>query len=331
MKVALGDQARLQEVVQRMPEVVKEMELAMNQFSGLNTTCGPATFSKEQWQGLITEVGLLRSWSQEAAVRFILQNEFNQTTVSLATVLEESELRLKFGSRDPLVPPPISQAMFDEVTEHLEPKLHTLMAALAGSDSEQVHIASVSLSEETKKVKKEFLQDALASNPNKPVLRIDMASQQIMLAWQVFKETLMLKANLNSTADGVSKSIAKFESAQSHLKDGGSGIPAVIRNRFDIFKQWNQVMARWQVFKDLILSQSASIAEMEVALDVLVADLELALELYTIPDEPLRADTLWPIIAYSAIAVFVLFVICCACVVFCSLRKKKTDKEVAEV
>ena len=32
-------------------------------------------------QGLITEVGLLRSWSQEAAVRFILQNEFNQWPV----------------------------------------------------------------------------------------------------------------------------------------------------------------------------------------------------------------------------------------------------------
>ena len=45
-----------------------------------------------------------------------------------------------------------------QVTEHLEPKLHTLMAALAGSDSEPVHIASVSLSEETKKVKKEFLR-----------------------------------------------------------------------------------------------------------------------------------------------------------------------------
>jgi hypothetical protein len=32
-----------------------------------------------------------------------------------------------------------------------------------------------------------------------------------------------------------------FESAQNNLKDGGNGIPAVIRNRFDIFKHWNQV------------------------------------------------------------------------------------------
>lgn len=331
LKVALGDAAWLQEVVMRMPEVVKDMELAMNQFSGLNTTCGPVTFSKEQWQGLITEVGLLRSWSQEAAVRFILQNEFNQTTVSLATVLQESEMRLKFGSRDPLVPPPISQAMFDEIAEHLEPKLHTLIAALAGSDSQQVHIASVSLSEETKKVKKEFLQDALGANPNKPVLRIDMASQQIMLAWQIFKESLMLKANLNVTVGDVENSIAVFESAQNNLKDGGNGIPAVIRNRFDIFKQWDQVMASWHVFKDLVLSKAASIADMQTALDSLVIDLAVALELYTIPDEPLRADTIWPIIAYSAIAVFVLFVVCCACLVFCSLRKKKKDKEVAEV
>eukprot|EP00435_Cladocopium_sp_Y103_P074853 s70_g51.t1 len=330
LEVALGDAARLQEVVKRTPEVVQEMELAMNQFSGLNTTCGPVSFSKEQWQGLITEVGLLRSWSQEAAVRFILQNEFNQTTVSLSAVLQESELRLKFGSRDPLVPPPISQAMFDEVAEHLEPKLNTLIAALAGSDSQQVHYASVSLSEETKKVKKEFLQDALASNPNKPVLRIDLASQQIMLSWQIFKESLMLKANLNSTAAEITSSLAAFESAQQHLKDGGGGIPAVIRNRFDIFKQWDKVMASWQVFKDLILSNAASIAETQVALDSLVIDLQVALELYTIPDEPLRADTVWPIIAYSAIAVFVLFVACCACLVFCSLRKKK-DKELAEV
>ena len=44
-----------------------------------------------------------------------------------------------------------------QIAEHLEPKLHTLIAALAGSDSQQVHIASVSLSEETKKVKKELL------------------------------------------------------------------------------------------------------------------------------------------------------------------------------
>ena len=34
LKVALGDAAWLQEVVMRMPEVVKDMELAMNQWPG---------------------------------------------------------------------------------------------------------------------------------------------------------------------------------------------------------------------------------------------------------------------------------------------------------
>ena len=52
---------------------------------------------------------------------------------------------------------PIGDDDFVQIAEHLEPKLHALIAALAGSDSQQVHLASASLSEETKMLKKELL------------------------------------------------------------------------------------------------------------------------------------------------------------------------------
>ena len=41
----------------------------------------------------------------------------------------------------------------------------------------------------------------------------------------------------------------------------------------------DQVMASWSVFKELILSGAGSISETQMALDNLVLDLELALEL----------------------------------------------------
>lgn len=331
LDVANGNQERLADVVSLTPKAISDMETAMDQFSGANTTCAPISFTKEQWQGLISEMGKLRSWSQEAAVRFILRNEFNESTTSLAATLQESELRIKYGSRDPLVPPPLSQAMYDEVADHLEPKLLTLISALEATDSLAVNEASLLVAVEAKKTKKEFLQDAVASNPDMPVLRMDIASLQIMLSYRIFKEALMLKANLNATASSISTSLGEFETNQNALRDGGSGIPPVIRNRFDIFNQWDQVMGSWTVFKELILSQNGQIGEMEVALVALVEDLQTALDLYTIPDEPLVADTLWPIIAYGAIAAFVLCVFCAACVVFCSLRGQKKKADTSEV
>jgi len=331
LDVANGNKERLADVVSLTPQAISEMETAMDQFSGANTTCAPVSFTREEWQGLISEVGKLRSWSQEAAVRFILRNEFNESTTSLAATLQESELRIKYGSRDPLVPPPISQAMYDEVADHLEPKILTLITALGGTDSIEVNEASLLVASEAKKTKKEFLQDAVASNPDMPVLRMDTASLQIYWSWRIFKEALMLKANLNVTASSISTSLGEFETNQNHLRDGGGGISPVIRNRFDIFNQWDKVMSTWTVFKELILSQNGQISEMEVALVALVEDLETALDLYTIPDEPLVADTLWPIIAYGAIVAFVVCVICAACVVFCSLRSQKKKPDTSEV
>ena len=56
-------------------------------------------------------------------------------------------------------------------------------------------------------------------------------------AFTRFFKILTVVSRTTTTSAG----IAVFESAQNNLKDGGNGIPAVIRNRFDIFKQWDQV------------------------------------------------------------------------------------------
>ena len=48
---------------------------------------------------------------------------------------------------------------------------------------------------------------------------------------------------------GVLQGLGEFESNQNALRDGGSGIPPVIRNRFDIFRQWDKVQQKTDICK----------------------------------------------------------------------------------
>ena len=47
-----------------------------------------------------------------------------------------------------------------------------------------------------------------------------------------------------------SQGLGEFETNQNHLRDGGGGIPPVIRNRFDIFNQWDKVQQKTDIWAE---------------------------------------------------------------------------------
>eukprot|EP00913_Durusdinium_trenchii_P012165 g11426.t1 len=185
------------------------------------------------------------------------------------------------------------------------------MDALKSADSLRVVAGSISLMKQVDKIKKEFLRKAGASNPSLPIGRIDVASKQslgaewrsrsIMLTHKIFKEKLIMMSTLNATGISLETSLAEFEANQRYLRDGGNGLDAVILHRFDIFKEYDKVMAKWQVYKDL-------------------------------PCTP-RAEMQWSILAYTLIGVFVCAVMCVACVVYRRYggHKEKLKQEQAQV
>eukprot|EP00913_Durusdinium_trenchii_P012164 g11425.t1 len=100
LEVARGDAQKLQEVVELEPLAVKEMKVAMRQYSGFNITCDDLSYTDDEWEGLVGEMGKFRALTQEAAVEFILTNEFNGSSdLLLGDLVLESEKRIKFGSR----------------------------------------------------------------------------------------------------------------------------------------------------------------------------------------------------------------------------------------
>lgn len=334
LEVARGDAQKLQEVVELEPLAVKEMKVAMRQYSGFNITCDDLSYTDDEWEGLVGEMGKFRALTQEAAVEFILTNEFNGSSdLLLGDLVLESEKRIKFGSRSPIVPPPYSQKVLEQFIEEIDPTLLDFMDALKSADSLRVVAGSISLMKQVDKIKKEFLRKAGASNPSLPIGRIDVASKQIMLTHKIFKEKLIMMSTLNATGISLETSLAEFEANQRYLRDGGNGLDAVILHRFDIFKEYDKVMAKWQVYKDTILEKRADIESIQTALRELIVELEIALQLYTIPDDPLRAEMQWSILAYTLIGVFVCAVMCVACVVYRRYggHKEKLKQEQAQV
>ncbi|CAJ1445109.1 unnamed protein product, partial [Effrenium voratum] len=122
----LVDIAALEEnmadLVRLVPLTTKSMEVAVGQYEHVEAvSCESAQLSPEEWQGLLLELGRLRRLSQQVCIDFFL----NSTS---AETLQESERRLKFGSRIPLVPPPYSQESFNKVAG-LVPALRALQEA----------------------------------------------------------------------------------------------------------------------------------------------------------------------------------------------------------
>ena len=253
--VAHGDAQHLEPLVRITPLAVDtalEAALALNS----NASCGNSSLAAQEWRAAHAEVATLQRLSQEVTAKFLVQ----QGSQRLESVqdLDTSWRRVMFGSWQPAVAAPSSQAHFDELLQ-FEPAVASLKAAVAGTDAMAVLAASDRLMEAAGALQSQYLANALGADPTWPGRRVDVAIHQITLANKVFKEAVLFVFDLRTTNAELSAVIGDFDAAHLQLKDGGDGVPPImIPERNDLLDQWNQIDSAWQglkQFKDSMTSE----------------------------------------------------------------------------
>jgi len=312
------------------------MQVAVEWYKAeVSASCDAFSPSIDQWKGLILEIGRFRRLSQEVSSDFALlelnvSTDVNDTS---QTSLRTSAKRLRFGSHLPLVPPPLTQRLLDDLSEQMLPALDSLDAAIEQQDV----LAVFNHSSEVLGVAEAFLESFFvggnADAVDAPLRRMNLASRQIALAQKIFADFVLLSRNA-SILTSMTETQASFASAHARLRDGGQGIARLSLVRQDLLKQWERIGNAWSAFSEKVsVLPSSRLDDRELmlrnaqdALMILISELEVALPMFGIKDEELRGDILWPIIAYSAAVSCMLL---CACAAVYAVRRHYAEREVA--
>ena len=333
-EVARGDRS-LTKLANFTSQFDVEMQVAVEWYKAEGSaSCDAFSPSIDQWKGLILEIGRFRRLSQEVSSDFALL-ELNVSTVDVnksRTSLRTSAKRLRFGSHLPLVPPPLTQRLLDDLSEQMLPALDSLDEAFEEDDV----LAVFNHSSEVLLVAEEFLESFFvrgnADAEDAPLRRMNLASRQIALAQKIFADFVLLSRNA-SIVTSMAETQASFASAHARLRDGGHGIARLSLVRQDLLKQWERIGNAWSAFSEkvsmlpsLLDDRELMLSNAQDALMILISELEVALPMFGIKDEELRGDILWPIIAYSAAVSCMLL---CACAAVYAARRFYAEREVA--
>ncbi|CAK9063358.1 unnamed protein product [Durusdinium trenchii] len=315
MGVASGELDSLSSLGKANIALGSQMQKVVNWVKAGDASCDPLSLSVEDWQGLILEVGRLRSMSQEASIEVLLSDasitnssreSLNAKKIFVATSLR----RLRFGSQSPRVPPPALQVLLDDFSLHLQPGIRSLEQALGGDDVQQVLQAGSWVMVEADQFLQRFFTEADAQASPVPLQRMNVADRQIALARQIFKEFLMTFVSQQSdpnitSSESLSQSISAFSTAHQSLRYGGNGIPELSPVRLDVQKQWETIGRAWSTFEAQLHEPPSwdELEKIQVDLTALVVELEVAVPLFAIKDEELRGDYLLPALVYSGIVV----------------------------
>lgn len=338
LSVAGGNLDDMQQLTQLNPEIIALLDIAAGWFGDpRDKTCAAPVLTGVEWQGLINEVGSMRAMSQEAAGDYILSNNRNGTStqgglLNTKARIESSLKRMKFGSRAPSVPAPTTQPILDDLLNVLMPAVDDFLSALKGEDTAKVLETSSALLEVTEALKSQYLASAASSEL--AVKRYDAMSRQVMLVRKMKKEALVVVYQVGdgnaSSAATLQATIDDFASMHMALNEGGRGIEPVILSREDILDQWALIDAAWERLRPLLSTTNPlDVPEMSEAAKALEAELQAAIPLYAIPDNPKPPEVLWSALAYIGIICFVLGVCCAACCVLYSAHRRR-KKEAAE-
>lgn len=312
-----------------------EMQVAVEWYkAGGSGSCDAFSPSNDHWKGLILEIGRFRSLSQEVSSDFVLLDLNMSTDVNASrTSLRTSAKRLRFGSHLPLVPPPLTQGLLNDLSEQMLPALDSLDEALEKDDV----LAVFNRSSEVLLVAEAFLESFFvvgnADAVDAPLRRMNLASRQIALAWKIFGDFVLLSKN-TSIVTSMAETQASFASAHARLRYGGQGIVRLSLVRQDLLKQWERIGNAWSIFSEKVsVLPSSRLDDRELmlrsaqdALMILISELEVALPMFGIKDEELRGDILWPIIAYSVVVSCMLL---CACAAVYTVRRHYAERDVA--
>eukprot|EP00438_Fugacium_kawagutii_P000243 Skav212288 [mRNA] locus=scaffold732:443133:445547:- [translate_table: standard] len=305
----------------------REMGVAIEWYKsgGSGVLCDPFNLSLEYWKGLIDEVGRFRSLSQELSSTFLLVS-LNMSTPEAITegraALDASAKRLRFGSK--LVPPPPVQYLLDEIMTNLLPAIDRYHLAFEEDDVPAIFNQSSALLREADAFLQSFFVEAKAADVEAPLYRMDMASRQIALAQSIFSDYVRLHlSNSAVVTQSLSNSINAFEAVHQSLRHGGHGIEPLSLVRQDALKQWERIGESFSTFKAQLQSDAVGLGEVLGALGVLVAELEEGVRLFGIPDEEMRGEPLWPIIAYASMVLCMCF---CGCAAIYAVRRRYAER-----
>lgn len=314
LRVAFGDSDRLVNLVTMAPPTVDAFD---DIAQSLSSTCQNETLADEEWRALHEEMGKLAILSQAIPAEFVLVRQgqsFNEKKLdSLLVELETAIRRVMFGSsRPPLAAPP-KQSYFDYMLQTLEPATKALASSSRGTAVQPVLDAGNALKHSSRTLQEQFLNEV--QDATWPGQRVDLALQQIALAYEVFKDGLLAVLDM---AEHDVTAMNRFENQHNQL--AGLAIPA----RTDLQEQWDRVDVEWRNLRSSLTSPE--ITRTESALFRLVDQLEAAVPLYNQKDIQEDEKFPWAICIYALIGSCILCC-CCAFVLLPCVRSKNGAKK----
>eukprot|EP00435_Cladocopium_sp_Y103_P024050 s1268_g5.t2 len=311
-------------IVRGLAEVMKNyyqleracFQIVSNQSDAVSTvnqarqtaSCENISFTKGDWELLMSEVTLLAGLTEDAMTALI-----SETVTVEMTAMRDSMDRLVMGSPHPLVPVQPTQALFDRIINQLQPLVETFLEA--DSTYQAVEAQGTSIVAQAKGLLWAYSDKALELEPEWPGRRVRVAMWQVVLAKKVYKEAMAERFDVGRQLTPAKQ---EFETAHQQLKDGGTGFAAIIAEREDLLAQWNRIGAAWATFKNNYD---------ETNLAALLTELEASLPLFAIQD--VESPPSVPYGFYIAYGVLGTLLLICICSAFFVARKAVKQQQAA--
>jgi len=134
-----------------------------------------------------------------------------------------------------------------------------------------------------------------ASDLGVPGKRMRLASRQLMLVNQMVKEALLVKYGFSSNVNSLNAAIGEFTGLMNTLKNGGDGIPELMKQREDLTARIESVGNLFAGFEAKVSDVASSSAQSENALDEMEEKLTtMEKELNLLSDDCAQEDPVVP-------------------------------------
>ena len=270
------------------------------------------------WQRLIEHIALLAGLSEDASAAFLLRasSAYERELQAKTEEMHSALLGIKFGAASLSLPPPPSQELFDK-SAHLQRRLDSFQAAIVEADEDAVLAAGEDLLVQVTSIQADYVRMAVARHPTWPGTRVQVASWQTVLAKKIFKEVLLSKKF--GRPNGLDATLAQFEDAHERLRHGGGGLPAIIKERPDLYEQWQKVDPIWASLKKQAIFDDISPGTIHDTVRQLEEELHVLVLLCSVEDVPSPEKGPGPVVACFAV-LSGLLVLCACCGPFLESR-----------
>eukprot|EP00933_Yihiella_yeosuensis_P059716 TRINITY_DN6131_c0_g1_i1.p1 TRINITY_DN6131_c0_g1~~TRINITY_DN6131_c0_g1_i1.p1 ORF type:complete len:913 (-),score=198.73 TRINITY_DN6131_c0_g1_i1:660-3254(-) len=328
LDVANGQKDRAKAMMSELPLTYKAMDKVVGYLKKGKGECDPLKVKKEDWIGLLKEMGKLRMLSQKVA-HLRLANRSAKAGRRLQVLSELTEAKdefaaslrkLTYGDGAHKIPAPVTKANMD-LWFALNTEWGMYSKALDGSDDAQVLKSSSDMLSQIKSAVTKYMAQIQAADATVPVARLDGTSRRSMLVHKMLKEAVAITTAKGSSSAELSQTIATFNSWHNALKNGGNGVPGINILREDLKAQWNKENGLWSSFSPLVLSLStgsslqfeSNVQKLKKILAELDAQFTKSADMYAIADPtipPAEEGPPWTLIIYISAAVALCLCVC---------------------